>query len=125
MDRKLRRGFAARYRAAGLGAVVFAALALYAYFAVGFDRVSAAAAGELVVSEVAFGTFHEYIPLTGTIVPRRTVYLDAVDGGQVAAVLVEEGVMVVAGQPLVELKNTNLHLQVIAAEAQLAEQLNF
>lgn len=125
MDRRLRPGLVARYRAVGIGAVVFAASALYTYFAVAFDRVSAAAAEELVVSEVAYGTFREYIPLTGTIVPRRTVYLDAVDGGQVASVLIEEGAMVAAGQPLVELKNTHLHLQVIAAEAQLAEQLNF
>src|SRR5690606_14239335 len=103
MDRRLRPGLAARHRALWIGALVLAAWALYTYVAVGLGRVSAAAVEGLVVSEVAYGTFREYIPLTGTIVPRRTVYLDAVDGGQVASVLVEEGAMVAAGQPLVEL----------------------
>jgi HlyD family secretion protein len=47
-----------------------------------------------------------------------------VDGGQIAQILVEEGVLVSAGQSLVRLNNTNLQLQVINSEAQLSEQLN-
>jgi len=74
---------------------------------------------------VAYDTFREYIPVTGNVVPRTTVYLDAIEGGQITAVHVEEGSLVTAGQPLVTFKNTNLELQVIAAEAQLTEQLNY
>jgi HlyD family secretion protein len=74
---------------------------------------------------VAYDTFREYIPVTGNVVPRTTVYLDAVEGGQITAVHVEAGALVTAGQPLVTFKNTNLELQVIGAEAQLTEQLNY
>jgi HlyD family secretion protein len=78
----------------------------------------------VVISTVQPGAFRDYIPITGNVQPRETVYLDAVDGGQIAAVLVEEGAMVNAGEPLVRLNNTNLQLQVINSEAQLSEQLN-
>jgi HlyD family secretion protein len=81
-------------------------------------------AERVTVSPVAYDTFREYIPVTGNVVPRTTVYLDAIEGGQITAVHVEEGAFVTAGQPLVTFKNTNLELQVIGAEAQLTEQLN-
>ena len=63
------------------------------------------------IAACAYGTFREYIPVTGNVVPRTTVYLDAVEGGQVTAVHVEEGAFVKAGQPLVTFKNTNLELK--------------
>jgi HlyD family secretion protein len=81
-------------------------------------------AERIVVSTVQPGSFHDYIPITGNVQPRETVYLDAIDGGQVLQLLVEEGAIVTAGQPLVRLNNTNLQLQVINSEAQLSEQLN-
>ena len=90
----------------------------------GMSRTLTVGSERLTVSEVAYGTFHEYIPVTGNVVPRTTVYLDAIEGGQVTAVYVEEGEMVKAGQPLVEFKNTNLQLQVINAEALAIEQTN-
>ena len=126
MDRKIEARLVTRNRALlGIGALVVAGTLLYAYFEPGFGWTPATTAERLTVSEVRYGTFREYVPLTGNVVPRTTVYLDAVDGGQVATVYVEEGEIVSAGQPLVELKNTNLRLQVVAAEAQHAEQLNF
>jgi HlyD family secretion protein len=79
----------------------------------------------ITVARVSYGTFHEYIPVTGNVVPLATVYLDAVEGGQVTDVFVEEGALVNAGDALVRLKNTGLQLEVIGAEAQLTEQLNY
>lgn len=81
-------------------------------------------AERVVISQVERGSFDDYVPVTGTVQPRETVYLDAIDGGQVAEVFVEEGAIVSAAQPLVRLTNTNLQLQVINSEAQLSEQLN-
>jgi HlyD family secretion protein len=126
MDRRIEPRLVTRRRVLlGISALALAGALLYGYLEVDLGRFSVATADRLTVSEVRHGTFREFIPLTGTMVPRTTVYLDAVDGGQVTSVHVEEGELVGAGQPLVELKNTNLRLQVIAAEAQLAEQLNF
>jgi HlyD family secretion protein len=73
---------------------------------------------------VETGVYEDYIPLRAAVEPERTVYLDAIEGGRVDAVLVEEGTMVEAGQPLIDLSNTSLQLDVIAREAEVSEQLN-
>ncbi len=76
------------------------------------------------IAEVRHGSFEDFIPLRAAVEPERTVYLDAIEGGRIEAVLVEEGATVTAGQPLVELSNTSLQLDVIAREAEVSEQLN-
>ncbi|HSD69270.1 MAG TPA: efflux transporter periplasmic adaptor subunit, partial [Woeseiaceae bacterium] len=76
------------------------------------------------IAEVTSGTYEDYIPLRATVEPERTVYLDAIEGGRVEAILVEEGATVEAEQPLIELSNTALQLDVIAREAEVSEQLN-
>jgi HlyD family secretion protein len=125
MDRRLTRRLITPLRAiVALALLAFAAISVFAYQRYGLHRTLSLDAQRLKISTVARDTFHEYIPLTGNVVPRNTVYLDAVDGGQITDVYVEEGALVAPGQPLVSLKNTNLQLQVIAAEAQLTEQLN-
>lgn len=76
------------------------------------------------IETVTRGVYEDYIPLRASVEPERTTYLDAVEGGRVEAVLVEEGSHVEAGQPLIELSNTSLQLDVIAREAEISEQLN-
>lgn len=78
----------------------------------------------VTISRVERGRFDDFIPIRGNVTPLRTVYLDAIDGGRVERVLVEEGSLVTAGQPIVELSNTSLQLDVIAREAEVSEQLN-
>lgn len=80
--------------------------------------------GHLVISDVVQGTFEDFIPVRGTVTPLETVFLDAIEGGRVERVLVEDGASVVTGQPLVELSNTGLQLDVIARETAVTEQLN-
>jgi len=79
----------------------------------------------ITVSTVTTGTFEDYIPLRGRLMPRSTVYLDAIEGGRIDAVLVEDGTMVEAGDPIAKLSNTNLQLVVLGREAEVTEQLNF
>ena len=79
----------------------------------------------IAVSAVSVGTFEDFIPLRGRLVPRSTVYLDAVEGGRVEEVLLEDGAVVAAGDPIVRLSNTNLQLEVLGREAAVTEQLNF
>jgi len=76
------------------------------------------------IADVTNGVYEDYIPLRASVEPERTVYLDAIEGGRVEAVLVEEGAIVEVGQPLIELSNTSLQLDVIAREAEVSEQLN-
>lgn len=75
-------------------------------------------------AEVTTGVYEDFIPLRAAVEPERTIYLDAIEGGRVEAVLVEEGAMVEKGQALVELSNTAMQLDVIAREAEVSEQLN-
>jgi HlyD family secretion protein len=78
----------------------------------------------VVISPVRQAVFTEYVPATATVAPRTTAYLDAVEGGQVAEVMVEEGAFVTRGQVLLKLKNTNLQLEMLGRQAQLMEQLD-
>ena len=78
----------------------------------------------ITVSQVTVGTYEDFIPLRGRLVPRSTVYLDAIEGGRVEEILVEDGVIVAAGDMIAVLSNTNLQLEVLGREAAVTEQLN-
>jgi HlyD family secretion protein len=81
-------------------------------------------AQRIIVSPVTTGTFEDFIPLRGRLVPSSTVFLDAIEGGRVEQVLVEDGTVVAAGDPIALLSNTNLQLEVLGREAAVTEQLN-
>lgn len=87
-----------------------------ATFRVARDRVT--------IAMVEPGYFEDFIPVRGSVTPLKTIFLDAVEGGRVEKVFVEGGAFVHAGQPLLELSNTTLQLDVISREAQVSEQLN-
>ena len=78
----------------------------------------------IVVSTVTTGTFEDFIPVRGRIAPAKTVYLDAIEGGRVERILVEDGAVLKAGDQIVELSNAGLQLNVLGNEARVAEQLN-
>lgn len=78
----------------------------------------------IVISDVTRGTFEDFIPVRGRIAPAKTLYLDAIEGGRVEKILVEDGVELKAGEPIVELSNASLQLSVLGNEARVAEQLN-
>src|SRR6266702_4233587 len=79
---------------------------------------------QVTVSRVEQGIFRDLIPLRANVVPRETVYVDAIDGGSVDRVLVEAGDLVQQGQPIIELSNTNLALSVIQQESQLNQAIS-
>jgi len=70
------------------------------------------------------GLFQEYIPVTGTVIPIKTVYLDALEGGRVEKVFLEAGAMVKKGDKILELGNTNLMMDIMIREAEFYEQEN-
>ena len=78
----------------------------------------------LTISTVSRGPFQEFIPVTGNVVPIKTVYLDAVEGGRVEVKYIEEGTLVDAGDKILKLDNTNLHLDIMYREAELFQQIN-
>jgi len=125
MDKRIERKLVTPQRIAiAVGAVLLVAVTVYAYVHYGLTRTLTVGSERLTVSKVSYGTFREYIPVTGNVVPRTTIYLDAISGGQVTEVHTEEGAMVKAGEPIVTFKNTDLQLRVITTEAQTSEQLS-
>ena len=82
-------------------------------------------ATSVTISAVAQGEFVDALSLRGQVVPKTTIYLDSMAGGRVEQRIVEQGEYVEKGQPLVQLSNTNLQLDVMSREAQVTEQLNF
>jgi HlyD family secretion protein len=125
MDKRIERKLVTPQRIAiAVGAVLLVAVTIYAYVHYGLTRTLTVGSERLTVSKVSYGTFREYIPVTGNVVPRTTIYLDAISGGQVTEVHTEEGAFVKAGEPIVTFKNTDLQLRVITTEAQTSEQLS-
>lgn len=78
----------------------------------------------IVISTVSKGVFEDFIPVRGRVTPAKTVYLDAVEGGRVERILVEDGASLSAGDLIVELSNASLQLSALGNEARVAEQLN-
>lgn len=77
----------------------------------------------VTIATVEDGVFRDFTTLQGKIAARDTIYLDAQEGGQVQKILVEAGDRVVTGQPLVELRNSELELEVLSQEGRLVESI--
>ncbi len=78
----------------------------------------------ITISSVRYGEFQEFIPINGSIVPIRTLYLDAIEGGRVEKRFLEAGSYVNQGDPILQLSNTNLLLDIMYREAELFQQSN-
>ena len=87
------------------------------------ERSVRMSAANVTIATVARAAFHDFVPLRAKVVALDTVYLDALEGGRVEHVLAEAGDTVTAGQPLVELSNTELELDVLDREGRLIESI--
>jgi len=107
-----------------LGAALLSLLAAAAWLlAPGADSQSVESR-RLTISTVSRGQFDDFIPLRGRVTPSLTVFLDAVEGGRVERVLVEDGAAVQEGQLLAILSNSDLQLNVLARQTEVTQQIN-
>jgi HlyD family secretion protein len=79
---------------------------------------------ELTVSDVCRTEFKDYVRTNGQVMPIQVVQVSPEEGGIVIEKVVEEGSMVHKGDVIVRLSNSNLDLQILNAEAELAEKQN-
>jgi HlyD family secretion protein len=79
---------------------------------------------KITISTVSKGPFQEFIPVTGNVIPIKTVYLDAIEGGRVEKKFLEAGNMVDIGDQILQLGNTNLMMDIMFREAEFYEQSN-
>jgi HlyD family secretion protein len=78
----------------------------------------------LAIFTVRHAPFQEYIPVIGTVQPRSTIYLTAVEGGRVEKIFIEAGSKVKKGDKLIQLSNTSLLLDIMFREANFVQQVN-
>lgn len=124
MDRVVeKKGLSTRVKIAiAAGATLIAAL-LFWFLAPSANSQTVEAA-RLTISPVTQGTFDDFLPLRARVEPLVTVYLDAVEGGRVERILVEDGAMVQQGQLLAVLSNSDLQLNVLARQTEVTQQIN-
>ena len=108
---------------AGGAAAVLLLVLLFWLFAPRADSMTVAR-DRLTISEAQQGTFDDFLPVRARVTPLLTVYLDAVEGGQVEKKLVDDGASVVQGQLLAVLSNAELQLSTLEKQAEVEQQLN-
>ena len=125
MDRKIEnKGFLSRKMIWYLlfGALMLAVLAVIIFG----DKSSKynVDVSRITIEEVVEDVFQDYITVQGTVEPITTVYLDAVEGGRVEEILIEEGNMVKKGDVILRLSNNNLLLEITNGEAGVVRAIN-
>ena len=83
----------------------------------------AVSSAEITTSRTETLPFQDYLPVRATVAPLHTVYVGAVEGGEVERVAVQDGASVAAGAVLATLSNPQLQLDVTSREAAIAGQL--
>lgn len=81
-------------------------------------------ARSLSIGEVKRDQFNDFVRVDGQVQPITVVQLSPEEGGIVQELVVEEGAQVHRGDVIVRLSNSNLELQILNAEAELAEKQN-
>lgn len=124
MDRPIeKKSFPRRY--AGYIAAAVVAVALLAWLIFGSTASTMTIdSNEITISDVTRGEFDDYVRLNGQVVPIQVVQISPEEGGIVRDKVVEEGTRVRKGDVILRLSNSSLDLQILNAEAELAEKQN-
>lgn len=92
------------------------------YFTSGNTRLNVVAE-RITISTVKEGSFREFIPVNGTVLPISSIFLDASVGGRVEEKYVEDGAHLQKGDPIMRLSNTDLELSLVTQETQVYNNL--
>ncbi|HEY4194109.1 MAG TPA: HlyD family efflux transporter periplasmic adaptor subunit [Mucilaginibacter sp.] len=117
MDRKIEKSAWNSKRIMTIAGIVgiVALVAGSIYFTSGKSKYNAPI-DRITISEIKKGPFQEFIPVNGTVMPLTTIYLDAVQGGQVEDRYVEDGAKLKKGDPILKLSNTDVELTLANSE---------
>lgn len=124
MDRVIEKKKWGRKRLLTIGGITALVLLIVAsfYFTSGKSKLNVNT-DRISISEVTKGSFQEFIPVNGVVLPVTTIYLDAVEGGRLEEKFVEDGATVKKGQPILRLSNTDLELSLSNQETQVYDVL--
>ena len=111
MDRKIEKKTFTWQRITffGIAIIAVAFIANNLYKNAGVSRLNVITE-RLLLDTVHTGVFQEFIPVTGVVMPIKTIFIDAIEGGKVEARLVEDGAMVKKGDVILHLSNPDLLL---------------
>ena len=79
---------------------------------------------QITIASVLADKFQEFIPVDGVVFPRKTIYIDAVQGGFVEKVYVEDGALLEKGDTIMKLANANMELSLMEQETRIFEAIN-
>ena len=100
------------------GAIIVILILLVIYSSTGNSKLNIDKE-RITISNVKDGNFQENIPVNGVVLPIKTIYLDAMEGGRVEERFVEDGAMMKKGEPIIRLSNTDLELSLVNQETQV------
>ncbi len=104
-------------------AVLLAVVAIWA-IAKGGTSSYKADTSAIIIDDVTFGAFNDYVRINGRVETGVVVQVSALETGLVERKWAEEGAMVKAGDIILTLRNPNLQQQILDSESQLAEKQN-
>lgn len=124
MDRQIeKKSFLRRYAWYIAAAAALAALLVWIVLGTTANTTTVDAS-DITISDVTRGKFDDYVRLNGQVLPIQVVQISPEEGGIVCEKVVEEGTRVRKGDVILRLSNSNLDLQILNAEAELAEKQN-
>ena len=119
MDRKIQKKKWTLKRIATWGAAgLFFMFVLYSFiFAEGGSRLNVEKE-KVNIATVMEGEFREFIPVDGSVMPIKTIRLDAIEGGVVSKKYYEGGILVDQGDTILMLSNNDLLQNFVREETQ-------
>lgn len=124
MDRQIeKKSFLRRYAWYIAAAAALAALLVWIVLGTTANTTTVDAS-DITICDVTRGKFDDYVRLNGQVLPIQVVQISPEEGGIVREKVVEEGTRVRKGDVILRLSNSNLDLQILNAEAELAEKQN-
>jgi len=99
----------------GITAAIILLIAGAYYFTSGKSKLNVETE-RITISEVSNGTFQEFIPVNGVVLPLTTIYLDASEGGRIEEKYVEDGTLMKKGQPILRLSNSDLMMTMMSQQ---------
>ncbi len=108
-----------------IGAIAIAVVGLMAWaWTNGSADSMSVRRSSLNIATATEGEFNDFVRVNGQVAPIQVVQISPEEGGIVRERVVEEGAKVQMGDVIVRLSNSNLELQILNAEAELAEKQN-
>lgn len=124
MDRIIqKKKWKSRYTFYALGGSLFVFVCVWLWVGTRSDVMKVSRKYQ-TVSQVKRDVFKDYIRISGQVIPIQVVQLSPEEGGIVRDIVLEEGAKVRKGDVILRLSNSNLDLQILNAEAELAEKQN-